>query len=137
VTDPIRDLATLVKKMHPILSTDTFVFLTLKDLSLLGSVSPRCLFQEEEGLSAILKRGDAKTAGLAEEPTYRMITLSVDSDLQAVGFLAIVTGVLANEDIPCNAVSAFHHDYLFVPEHAATRSMQLLTELMTSGLSAG
>jgi hypothetical protein len=134
---PTRDLATLVKNMCPTLSPDIFVFVTFLDPSLLERVTPRCLFQEEEGISAILERIDAEAAGFAEQSYYRMITLCVNSDLQAVGFLATVTSVLANENIPCNAVSAFHHDYLFVPEASAIKSMQLLKNLMASGLANG
>jgi len=137
LTSPIRDLATLVKNMCPTLSPDSFVFVTLLGPSSLEKVTPRCLFQEEEGMSAILKRSDAETAGFAEKYYYKMITLSVNSDLQAVGFLATVTSVLANEGIPCNAVSAFYHDYLFVPEESAIKSMQLLKKLMASGSANG
>ena len=137
MTHPTRDLATLVKNMRPILSRDTFVFVTLMDSSLLENVTPRCLFHEEEGLSAIITRTDAEALSLENLTAYRMITLSVNSDLLAVGFLATITSLLANEDIPCNAVSAFHHDYLFVPEHAAIQSIRLLEQLMKSGLAIG
>ena len=44
-----------------------------------------------------------------------MITLDVHSSLESVGFLAAVSARLAAAGIPCNAVSAFHHDHLFVP----------------------
>jgi hypothetical protein len=47
-----------------------------------------------------------------------MITLSIHSDLEAVGFLAAITTALAAIDIPVNAVSAYYHDHTFVPyEH--------------------
>ena len=51
-------------------------------------------------------------------PRWAMITLSIHSDLEAVGFLAAITTVLAAIDIPVNAVSAYYHDHTFVPyEH--------------------
>lgn len=54
-----------------------------------------------------------------------MITLSVHSSLTAVGLLARVCGALAASGIPCNVVSGFYHDHLFVP------SEQLPTALLT------
>ncbi len=46
----------------------------------------------------------------------RMITCEVQSSLNAVGFLAELTGRLAGRGVPCNPVSGFWHDYLFVEE---------------------
>ena len=58
-----------------------------------------------------------------------MITLSVHSSLEAVGFLAAITARLANAGISVNAVSAFHHDHLFVPEHRASEALRLLQDM--------
>ena len=137
MTNPTRDLATLVENMRPVVSHDTYVFVTLKDSSLLEGLLPHCLFREEEGLSAILTRTDAEALGFGNSSSYKMITLSVNSDLLAVGFLATVTSGLAGAGIPCNAVSAFHHDYLFVPEATAGESEKILLAMMHSLCSEG
>jgi len=60
----------------------------------------------------------------------------VHSALDAVGFLAAVTTRLAEAGISVNAVSAFHHDHLFVPEHRADEALQLLLE-MSLGPASG
>ena len=58
-----------------------------------------------------------------------MITLAVHSSLEAIGFLAAITAQLADAGISVNAVSAFYHDHLFVPEHRASEALQLLQNM--------
>jgi hypothetical protein len=58
-----------------------------------------------------------------------LITLTVHSSLEAVGFLAAVTVPLAEAGISVNAVSAFHHDHLFVPVERAEDAQLLLQRL--------
>jgi len=58
-----------------------------------------------------------------------MITLTVHSSLEAVGFLAAITGRLAEAGISVNAVSAYYHDHLFVAEHRADEALRLLQSM--------
>jgi hypothetical protein len=48
-----------------------------------------------------------------------------------VGFLARISAVLAAVGIPCNVVSAVHHDHLFVPEAQANAALATLQALET------
>ena len=73
----------------------------------------------------------AEAAGLSHQFASRLITLTVHSSLEAVGFLAAVTARLAAAGIAVNAVSAFYHDHLFVPEHRADDALSLLRNLST------
>ncbi|MEP1143622.1 MAG: ACT domain-containing protein [Henriciella sp.] len=85
------------------------------------------LFQESEGLTVI-------TSALDETPRdnrWVWLELSVFSDLQAVGFLARVAAALSAADVPCNAVAAFHHDHIFVPEAKAEAAIQAIEALRT------
>ncbi|MEY9903549.1 hypothetical protein ABIA44_007723 [Bradyrhizobium sp. USDA 329] len=59
----------------------------------------------------------------------RLITLTVHSALDAVGLLAAITARLAEAGISVNAVSAFHHDHLFVPADRADEAMAVLREM--------
>ena len=59
----------------------------------------------------------------------RMITLTVQSSLEAVGFLAAITAALAAQGISVNPVSAYYHDHLFVPIHQTDRAMACLHQL--------
>jgi hypothetical protein len=60
---------------------------------------------------------------------FALITLTVNSDLFEVGLLAAVTAALAKEKIPCNAISAYHHDHLLVPYEMKDKALALLKKL--------
>jgi len=62
-------------------------------------------------------------------PAVPTITLTINSALDAVGFLAAITTRLAAAGISVNAVSAFHHDHIFVPLTRAEEAMELLSSL--------
>jgi hypothetical protein len=125
------DLPTLIRSMQPVLRPGVFVFVTLP----LGrrpsdDLSPLMVFQEEEGTTLVLDQAKAQSASLNGVFPCRMITLTIHSSLEAVGFLAAVTAQLAAADIGVNLVSAFHHDHLFVPTARAEDAMRLLHELV-------
>jgi uncharacterized protein len=107
-----------------------FVFCTASsDAGLAGTLAPLLLFREREGVTFVVRREDAEREGLPYQFASRLITLTVHSALDAVGFLAAVTAQLAAAGISVNAVSAFHHDHLFVPEDRAETALRLLQEM--------
>jgi hypothetical protein len=57
------------------------------------------IFREREGTAFIIRREEAEAAGLPHQFASRMITLTVHSSLEAIGFLAAVTGRLAEAGI--------------------------------------
>jgi hypothetical protein len=123
------NLKRLLRQMSPRLADGGYVFCTLPPDKVPHGLSPLCLFQEHEGTSLICTRADADQWGLHYDGTYRLITLTVHSSLAAVGLLAAVSTALAEAEIPCNAVSAFHHDHLFVPSRDACKALALIEEL--------
>lgn len=118
------DLQTLLRSMRPVLREGEYVFCSTATPP--AALSPVCRFVEDEGVTLILRRADAEGAGLDYEYVCRMLTLTVHSSLAAVGLLAAVTGRLAAAGISVNAVSAFHHDHLFVPADRADEAMRIL-----------
>jgi hypothetical protein len=121
------DLSLLMGSLEAELQDGRFVFATLKPGDRYpADVSPVLTFREAEGLTLILSREDAERSGLASEFPCRWITLKVYSSLNAVGFLASITNCLAKAGISVNAVSAFHHDHLFVPDNRADEAMSVL-----------
>ncbi|MGY4371427.1 hypothetical protein ACVW1A_007492 [Bradyrhizobium sp. LB1.3] len=76
----------------------------------------------------MIPREEAEAAGLSYAFASRLITLTVHSALDAVGFLAAITARLAAAGISVNAVSAFYHDHLFVPADRADEAMAVLQE---------
>ena len=125
----IPELDRLLQALAPRLVEGEFVFCTLASRHVPDGLDPMGRFEEAEGTTVICRRESATAVGLKFEGTFRQITLTVDSSLQAVGLLAAVSAALARNGIPCNAVSAFHHDHLFVPSALAAQAMTILAGL--------
>ena len=125
-----RDLAKLLQDMKPEMHDGVFVFCSIPaDKEIPAALRPVHLFREREGTTLVVRREEAESAGLAYQFASRLITLTVHSSLEAVGFLAAITGRLAEAGISVNAVSAYYHDHLFVPEHRADEALQLLQNM--------
>ena len=116
--------------MKPVLQEGEFVFCSLDPETIPHwNFEPVMLFQEKEGTTVILDRGQAERFSLDYRFPSRMITLTIHSSLEAVGFLAMITAELAAAGISVNAVSAYFHDHLFVPAGTELKAMRLLEEL--------
>lgn len=125
------NLEVLLKSIRPVLKEGEFVFCTLPPGAAppLAALTPVGLFHEDEGLTLILRRERADAAGLAYSSTFRQVTLSVHSSLDAVGFMAAVSTKLAEHGIGVNPVAAYFHDHLFIPTARATEAVALLESL--------
>jgi hypothetical protein len=131
-----RDHRQLQKRMAPQLQPEVFVFCTFPDFQLHKGLLPICTFSEAEGLTAIVERAQAERAQLPFIFEARLITLTVHSSLEAIGFLATISTALANAGIPCNAVAAYHHDHLFIPVDRAQEALALLKALSSDRTQA-
>ena len=130
-----QNLDALIRSMTPELQDGVFVFCTLpRGEKVPSHLNPVMSFREKEGQTLILLREDAASAGIDGVFPCRMITLSIHSALEAVGFTAEITKVLAAAGMGVNPVAAFYHDHLFVPQAKAELAMQLLHELSAEGL---
>jgi len=122
-----RNLDTLIRTMQPQLADGKWVFRTSEsgfDATALQTAI--LMFREPEGVTII----SPATQGDEALPTWAMITLSIHSDLEAVGFLAAITTSLAAMDIPVNAVSAYYHDHIFVPYGRRDDALECLRCMM-------
>ena len=129
-----RDLTALLKHMKPELQPGTFVFCTIPTSEPIpAALNPLLTFREQEGTTLVMLREEAEAAGLGYAFASRLITLTVHSALDAVGFLAAITARLAEAGISVNAVSAFHHDHLLVPVDRADEAMAALREISGKG----
>ena len=128
---PVSDLGALLRTMKPVLNPGVVVFCVLPDHTDAVSVPAIGLFREPEGITVIIEEHVAEALGL--EPVYRAawITLTVHSDLAAVGLTAAVSRALADAGISCNVVAAVHHDHLFVPAEQGEAALQALVRLST------
>ena len=128
-----RDLAALLRDMKPEMHNGIFVFCTIaEDAKLPATVKPVLTFREAEGTTLVIPREEAERVGLPHQFPSRLIALTVHSSLEAVGFLAAITTRLAGAGISANAVSAFYHDHLFVPEDRAEQALRLLQDMSAS-----
>ncbi|MBY0422594.1 MAG: ACT domain-containing protein, partial [Parvularculaceae bacterium] len=94
-----------------------------------GGVSPLLVFQEQEGTTLVLDEAEAARARFSILFRARLITLEVQSSLEAVGFLAALLPPLAAAGISVNSVSAAFHDHLFVPVDRADDALRILEAL--------
>lgn len=132
----VVDLDDLCRQMTPRLVDGTYVYCTLTDFRLPAGIEPVCTFREAEGLTAIVRKREAEAAALPYVFPCRLITLTVHSSLDAVGFLARISARLSLAGIACNVVAAFHHDHLFVPEERAEDTLQILREIASKAGNA-
>ncbi|MGY8681381.1 ACT domain-containing protein [Bradyrhizobium sp. UFLA05-153] len=125
-----RDLNSLLGDMKPEMQEGTFVFCTMApNESIPAGINPLLTFREQEGTTLVIRREEAEAAGLPHAFASRLITLTVHSSLEAVGFLAAITTRLGKAGISVNAVSAFFHDHLFVPADRADEALLVLQEM--------
>jgi hypothetical protein len=128
MTDPVRETAAMIAAMAPVLDPATYAFVTLADPARAAAALPLALasFREDEGLSLILPLPTARGLGFADPIPMARITLTVQSALDGTGLTAAVATALAQAEIPCNMVAAFHHDHVFVPAAKAARALAVL-----------
>lgn len=128
--DVVKSAQAMVAGMAPELQPGLFVFATVpvaQGQTLLAEARASC--QEAEGLSLILPIAGARAAGLACAHRMQCITLNVYSALDGFGLTAAVATALAEAEIPCNMVAAFHHDHAFVPANQSKRALAILCAL--------
>lgn len=116
----------MISRMRPVLQSGRFVFCNVPDATPQLAAQALGSFLETEGLSLILPVDLAQQHGVPVRDPMRCITLSVYSALDGVGLTAAAATALAEADIACNMVAAFHHDHVFVPEDDADAAVAVL-----------
>ena len=125
--DGERNLDALLKTMQPHLMDGKWFFRTSESSFDAATLETAILmFREPEGITIISPATPADN----DLPIWSMITLSIHSNLEAVGFLAAITTALAAIDIPVNAVSAYYHDHIFVPYGRRDDALECLRCMM-------
>ena len=56
----------------------------------------------------------------------KRIILDVHSSLSAIGYMAVLSKVLAEKEIGCNPISGYYSDHLFIPAERADEAMVTL-----------
>jgi hypothetical protein len=123
------DLARLLLDMRPERNPGEYVFCVVDSFEQAAALRPVGMFQEKEGVTAILPKEQADAMSLSYSVVCAWITLTVHSALEAVGLTAAFSRALAEENISCNVVAAYYHDHLFVPAEDGERAMKALLAL--------
>lgn len=125
----IVELNELLMSMTPELKSGDYVFCTVSgEYSDYVRLNPLASFVESEGVTLIVTVEAADAAQLAYESTFKQITLTVHSSLEAVGLTAAVATKLASYGISANVVAAYYHDHIFVPSEKADKALLALQE---------
>jgi hypothetical protein len=123
------DLRKLLAGMRPRLNPGAYVYTTVPGTTPPPGVSPIVTVAEGEGLTLVLRRDEADSAGLDYDFVAGWITLHVHSALEAVGLTAAVAEELTRTGLCCNVVAGFYHDHLFVPYDRAAEAVTALNRL--------
>jgi hypothetical protein len=126
------ELKTLLANLRPELHPGRYAFTTVPAGFALDPAHVVASVREAEGLSVILPEQVALDLGLPVAFVAAWITLTVQSDLAAVGLSAAFSQALAQAGISCNLVAGMHHDHLFVPFGQAQAAMDALRALSQS-----
>jgi hypothetical protein len=115
--------------MEPSLNEGVYVYSSVAHGSDISQLPVIATMREQEGLTVVVAEAVAVSAGLPVLFRCGWITLTVHSDLQAVGLTAAFAKALGDEGISCNVVAGAYHDHIFVPFEAAAKAMAALQKL--------
>ena len=121
------DLAKMLASLDVEQRPGRFTFVT-GDWPALRAVA-QAMIAESEGLTYVVTTDDARAAGAPVGFDAAWLTLTVWSSLEAIGLTAVVSRVLADAGIACNAIAGYHHDHLLVPFDRVDEAVRLLREL--------
>ncbi len=125
----IVEIEDLLKSMSPEIRGGDYVFCSVDgELSDYIHLNPLATYIEAEGITLILAVETAEKAGISYEGTYKQITLTVHSSLEAVGLTAAVSAKLTSYNISANVVAAYYHDHIFVQSEKTDQALAALKE---------
>lgn len=119
------DLAVLLRSMQPELHAAAYGY-AVTGAAVLGAFAQ---IAEAEGVTVIATLQVLTAHGIVVEPAWARISLTVHSDLAAVGLTAAIARALAATGISANVVAGFYHDHVFVPWERRLDAMAALQGL--------
>ena len=116
----VSDLQQMLRGMEPVLADEPYG-ITVQAEPVAGAFA--CV-AEDEGLTVI-----APVSVLAAEAHWARISLTLHSDLAAVGLTAAFAAALGEHGISANVVAGYYHDHIFVQWERRTDAMAALRAL--------
>lgn len=132
MTAAIKALDQLISTMQPELQPQIYAYCIWPLNKSWHGPLPLASFQEKEGLTLVLTEQQAKDFQLDILFRARWISLTVHSDLEAVGLTAAFATALAEAGLSCNVFAGAFHDHLLVPVHQAEAALLALEQLQQS-----
>lgn len=129
MTAAIKALDQLISIMQPELQPQTYVYCVWPLNKSWHGPLPLATFREKEGLTLVLTEQQAEDYQLDILFRARWISLTVHSDLEAVGLTAAFAKALADAGLSCNVFAGAYHDHLLVPVHQAEAALLALEQL--------
>ncbi len=124
-----RDLTALLRGMEPVLHDAAYGFAVWDGGAL--PLVPFATVAEAEGLTVVADLAALRAVGLRSGPWAR-ISLTIHSDLAAVGLTAAFAAALAGVGISANVIAGVYHDHIFVPwdrRQDALAALQALSDV--------
>ena len=133
----VRSREAMLAGMTPVLKEGSYFFCTTNSRATVDALleSSLAVFREEEGTALVLTEADALQHGFDTRLPMSRIVLQVLSALDGVGLTAAVATALADREIPCNVIAAYHHDNVFVPKHLEQDALRVLEDVQRRALS--
>lgn len=123
-----NDLTVLLRSMRPTLHPLAHGYgLVSNGQAMPGPVFARV--EEAEGSTVIAPLADLASWGVKSNGEWARISLTVHSDLAAVGLTAAIATALTAEGITANVVAGYFHDHVFVPWAVRDRALATLQGL--------
>jgi uncharacterized protein len=130
--------ASTVVKVHP----DDYVIASIGPADAAGA--RKCLYSlqpfssvtfDDNEVSVVLRSSDWRSLrhnfpGAKAEGPYRLITFDIVLDLSLVGFLSVVSGLLAENGVSIYALSTYLRDHILVRREDASKAEGLLKGLV-------
>jgi len=127
--NPLSDLNELLRSLQPERIPGAYAFVSVPDREALGTADVIATIREPEGLSAVIAESDAARLTLPILFRAAWITLTVQSDLQAVRLTAARPPPRGNARTPLQLLGPAWHDHLFVPLERVDEAMRALQRL--------
>ena len=124
----VRDLAALLAGMQPVLAAEAYGFACLPVGEPVGFI-PFATVAEAEGVTVVATQAQLLAAGVAFQGGWARISLTIQSDLAAVGLTAAIAGALTEVGISANVIAGYHHDHFFVQADRAAQAVAVMRAL--------
>lgn len=123
----MSDLRVMLQTMQPVLAPQHYGIVTCATLP--AGLTPFATVAEVEGLTVIATLDALSAIGVAADASWALISLTLHSDLQAVGLTAAFAKALTDEGISANVIAGYYHDHILVQWDKADLAMKALQDL--------